>query len=1010
MLFVSSSLYTLFFFFSSRRRHTRSLCDWSSDVCSSDLPVLCAMAAESLQDQENPPALIGALREGRAEAETLSGALAQAHANGVTVDWEAFFKATAPKAVSLPTYPFQRQRYWLSSSGAAGDANSIGQADADHPLLAAVLEHPDGEGLLLTGRISLQTHPWLADHAVAGTVLLPGSAFVELALKAAEQAGAETLAELTLQAPLILSEQGATQLQVSVSEPDQEGARELAIHSRPQSTGDEEPQWTCHAQGVLSSQAPELPESLGSWPPEGAEPIETEFLYDRLAEAGFDYGPAFQGATAAWRQGETIHAEVALPDSQHEAAGRYAIHPALLDAALHTIAISAQGAGQAEQLRLPFAWQGVSLFAAGAGELRVRLSVIGEGESRLDLFDLSGGPIARIDSLTTRPIDPAQLHTARPSDDLLAIEWQKASPQGEATEKATLHELSCQDAEGQAPTLAALQTIQAWLTDKDQDERLAIVSQGAVATSEGESPDPALAAAWGLIRSAQAEHPGRFTLIDTDGSDASKEALEALLATDSEPQLALREGVALAPRAGRLAKATEDEQASFALDPDKTVLISGATGGLGSLIARHLVTEHGARHLLLLSRSGKKAKGAKELGAELKELGAKVKLVACDIADKEQLKELLKAIPKTHPLGAIIHTAGVLDDATIEALDQEHLETVFAPKADAAQHLHELSKELDLDAFVTFSSAAAVLGSPGQGNYAAANAYLDALDQKRQAEGLAATSIAWGLWQRSSAMTSRLSEADIARMGRGGITALTNERGLALFDQALSTTHPDSLAVELDRGALRTLATAGLLPALLSGLIRVPKRRSAQGSSLAKALAEAPEAEREAIVMELVRKEVAAVLGHGSPEAIEPEKAFKELGFDSLAAVELRNRLTAATGVRLAATAVFDYPNADSLATFLLAQTSAAGPARSVAVRAQATDEPIAILGMACRFPGAVSSPRQLWQLLAEGKDAIAGFPEDRGWDLEGLYDPDPEQPGTSYVREGGFVADAAEF
>jgi len=358
-----------------------------------------------------------------------------------------------------------------------------------------------------------------------------------------------------------------------------------------------------------------------------------------------------------------------------------------------------------------------------------------------------------------------------------------------------------------------------------------------------------------------------------------------------------------------------------AIEAEKTVLITGGTGGLGSLTARHLVSAHGARYLLLTSRSGEAAKGATELRAELEGLGAEVTIAACDVADKAQLAALLDRVPQERPLGAVFHAAGALDDATIASLDAERLERAFAPKANAAQHLHELTKDTELSAFVLYSSVAAALGGPGQGNYAAANAYLDALAQSRQAQGLPATSIAWGLWQRESAMTAQMGEADIARLARAGIEALSDEQGLELLDQALSAERPVTLGARLDKGALRAQAAAGLLPPVMSALASAPaRRRQAANASLASQLAALSEPERQAHVAELVGAEVAAVLGHASAEAIDPQRAFKELGFDSLAAVELRNRLVAATGLRLASTVVFDYPSPAELGRYLVGE------------------------------------------------------------------------------------------
>ncbi len=430
------------------------------------------------------------------------------------------------------------------------------------------------------------------------------------------------------------------------------------------------------------------------------------------------------------------------------------------------------------------------------------------------------------------------------------------------------------------------------------------------------------------------------------------------------------------------------------------------------MLARHLAAR-GARRLLLASRSGEAAAGASELALELRELGCEVRIAPCDVSRREQLEELLGSVEPEHPLGLVVHTAGVLDDGTIETLDGERLGRVLAPKVDGAIHLHELTSRGSDVELVLFSSAAATVGSPGQGNYAAANAFLDALAAHRRAQGLRGQSLAWGAWdQGSGGMTETLGEGDRARLARVGIVPLSAEQGLDLFDLARTLEQALLLPVRLDTAALRAQAKAGMLPAVLEGLIRMPARRaSAAKGSLASRLASEPESEWDSILAELVRGHVAGVLGHASAEAIDLRRAFKELGFDSLAAVELRNRLSQASGLKLPSTLIFDYPTPAAVAGFLRSKAQGARGALAVtARRAVRADEPIAIVGMSCRFPGGVASPEDLWELLAEGRDAIGEFPSDRGWDVERLYDPDPGRSGTTYTRRGGFLYDAGEF
>ena len=851
---------------------------------------------------------------------------------------------------------------------------------------------------------------------------------MELALCAAAHCDARQVKELTLQAPLILEEQGSIALRVTVSGPDEQGEREISIHSRPQ--GAEESEWTRHASGALSQEPTPTPGPLTTWPPEGTRELDLTDFYPRLAELGFEYGPVFQGLTRAFAEEERIYAEVSLAPEQSDEAQGYAIHPALTDSALHAGLLGAmQSEGKELSLQLPFAWRGVSLTGPG-GASRARVALTKDGEElTLTIADRDGAPLAAVASLVTREISTEQLRRGSGGQaDLFALSWREL-PQATGTEaqpdvpepiEPAFEQSGDPAKDALAATTATLELLQAHLQAGQGQEAeaptvLSILTRGAFAAKEGESPDPAQAAIAGLIRSAQSEHPGRFLLIDADRSDASTQALSAAMQSaiaQGEGQLALREGEALIPRAERLiAPQREDEDAAPGFDPDSTILISGGTGELGALFAQHLAAHHGARHLLLASRSGAKAQGAKELGAGLEELGAEVKIAACDVSDREQLAELIEGIDPEHPLGAVIHAAGVLADTLIEKMSPEALQSVFTPKADAAQALHELTAPLDLSAFVLFSSGAGLLGSPGQGNYAAANSFLDALAQKRRAQGLPATSIAWGLWERESAMTAGLTDTDRARMARSGLEPISDEHGTGLFERSLASGAPLTLALPIDSSRLRSLTTAGALPPLFRSLIRLPAARKGQAvGRLGAELAELPAKERPKATLEAVLAQVAAVLGHATPGAIDPERAFKEMGFDSLAAVELRNGLAQATGLSLQPTLVFDYPSPQALATHLLEQATASGAGARAAVALKASDEPIAILGMACRYPGGVTSPQELWELLAEGKDGISPFPRDRGWDLERLFDPDPESPGTTYASEGGFIDSPADF
>ncbi|MEV0533514.1 SDR family NAD(P)-dependent oxidoreductase, partial [Kitasatospora sp. NPDC050463] len=1138
---------------------------------------------------------------------------------------------------------------------------------------------------------------------VWNTPLLPGTALLELALHAGDHTGCEHLEELTLQAPLLLPADGAVRLQVRVGAPDDDGRRNFSIHSAPDApdapNGPDAP-WARHATGVLATGAERPAWDLAAWPPAGAVAVDVEDLYPRLAEDGLGYGPAFQGLRALWRQGEDLLAEVRLPQDQHEAAARFGLHPALLDAALHAAAAASPG-----EVRLPFSWTGVTLHATGATELRVRLTPTGSDGLALSVADATGAPVARVASLTSRPVDRDQVRAARDggANPLLRVEWTElpASPEaptgrwvllgtdrlalsdglrlGEYADLPALAEavtagaavpdavlVTCTGpaspdtpAAVRAVTEDVLALLRQWLADdRFAASRLVLLTRGAVAAGGGEPVlDLVHAPLWGLLRSAQTEHPGRFVLLDLDDratapGDLLTRALTRAVGAD-EPQLALREGVLLAPRliraaAGRLleppadtphwrldttAKGTlenlallphpaaaaplgpgqvrmavraagmnfrdvllglgmvdqdvmggeaagvvleaatdvagfapgdrvmgmvpgsfgpvavvdhrllvplppqwtftegasvpiafltayyglvdlaglapgesvlihsatggvgmaaiqlarhlgaevfttaspakwetlralgipEDRIASsrsldfeqrvrdatggrgvdvvlnslanefvdaslrlvadggrfvemgktdirdaaevtaahpgtsylwFDLieagydrigrmtaelmplfergvlrplpartwdvrratdafrfmsqarhvgkvvltmptgrDADGTVLITGGTGVLGAMVARHLVTEHGAKHLLLLGRRGFEAPGAAELTAELTALGARVTVTACDTADRDDLAKALAGIPADHPLTAVVHAAGVLDDAVIASLTPAQLAAVLRPKVDAAWHLHELTLDADLGAFVLFSSSAAVLGGPGQGNYAAANTFLDALAQRRRAEGLPGQSIAWGLWERASGMTGHLDANDLTRLRRSGVSPLADADGLAMFSAALHADQPVLVAMKLDVAAARTAFRNGSVPPLLRRLVGAPGRPAVAAgpgggdSAPARRLAALPAAERARALLELVRANAAVVLGHATDEAIRPDRAFKQLGFDSLTAVELRNRLNAATGLKLPATLVFDHPTPDELAAWLHTELAPAEPA-----------------------------------------------------------------------------------
>ncbi|GLW59517.1 hypothetical protein Kpho01_75270 [Kitasatospora phosalacinea] len=1258
-------------------------------------PVLAVGIQETLEELDVPGAAFGTLHRDRGGLRQLHEAAARAHLAGLPVDWPTLLPDGA-RPVELPTYPFQPERLWLEAGPDRSDAAGLGLRATGHPLLGTAVDLAAGGGAVLTGRLSTSAQPWLADHAVHGTVLLPGAALVDLAVRLGDQVDCPQVEELTLEAPLVLPERGALTVQVAAEPADGTGRRPFTLHARP-ADQDADGTWTRHASGVLAPADPAVtPDTAwaAAWPPPGAERVELADAYQQLADAGYGYGPAFQGLRALWRDGDTRYAELALPDGPDADAEGYGLHPALLDAALHPLALEADGA-----LRLPFSWSGVHLHAGGARTVRARLTPAGADRVALDLADPTGAPVLDVESLTLRATDAAALTGRRLGPDALLVPHWTAAPSGTGTgtgtgpsavgpapSPATWAVLGeAVPAAGPAPAYAtaaelaaaapapqfvllpvrptadpldpatAADTLRRTLADLQAflaapalaDSRLVLLTAGAVAAAPGETPaDLSGAAVWGLARSAQSEHPDRFVLADLGPGTATPELLAAALAT-GEPQVALRGGEVLLPRLapadrlerlpapadgdwklgttgpgtfenlallpaddrtralepgevrvavraaglnfrdtlialgmypgsaaiggeaagtvlevgaavtglapgdrvaglfprggaapvavtdhrllGRMpadwtyaqaatvpvvyltayyglrdladAKAGESllihavtggvgmaalqlarhwglevhgtaspgkwdtaralgvdgdrlsssrdldfEQrvrtatggrgvdivlnslarehldaslrlladggrflemgktdprdpavlavdhpgttyhpydlvldagpdrigemlaelaelfergvltplptstweaagatAAFRhlaqarhtgklavvlpprLDPDRTVLITGGTGTLGALTARHLVTRHGVRHLLLVGRQGERAPGAAELRAELAALGAEATIAACDAADPAALAALLARIPAAHPLGAVLHAAGVLDDATVDRLTPDRLDRVLRAKADAAWNLHRLTRDGDLSAFLVFSSLAGTLGSPGQGNYAAANAYLDALVQHRTSLGLPGTSLVWGLWTRSSGMTGAMSGADLRRVSALGIRPVDPEDGLARLDAALGHGGTVLVPAAADRTALRT-ADPAALPAPLRDLATHRARPAARaaGSVRASALDGMSEAEQRRHLLDLVRSHAAAVLGHASPEAIGAGHEFKRSGFDSLTAVELRNRLATATGLRLPATAVFDHPTPTALAAALLARLAPA--------------------------------------------------------------------------------------
>ncbi|MEU9371057.1 type I polyketide synthase [Streptomyces avermitilis] len=1209
---------------------------------------------------------IPVLRRNQPEARALMTAVSRLHACGTGVDWAAVFADRDARRVELPTYAFQRRTYWPDPPPAAGDVSSAGLTRCDHPVLTAVTELPETGGVLLSGRLSQAAHPWLTKHRVAGEALLPGTALLDLAVSAAREADAGSVEELVLEAPLAVVQDAQIDVRVSLAAPDADGRRTVAVHSR-RADRDGAGTWQRNAHGTITCQEQGSAADLTTWPPQGAEPVSVPSvdLYADLAARGLEYGAGFRGVRAMWRRGREIFAEVALPGDLAQGSGGHWLHPALLDTALHPLALAgpADDAGRTGAL-VPYVWAHVRVHGPGGNALRVRLAPAGDGAFSVDLADLAGRPVASIGSLALRPI--ADRDAGGPPDGLLRPAWEPLPPLPAAPrtgrwalvgpddlglgwrthpDPADLAEaldagerapdvivLTCPLAEGGAADAAAvretLRRVLAMVQQLIGDDRLAgtrmvVLTRGAVTLgAEQHAGAPAHRAVWGLMRSAQAEQPERFVLLDEDGTPGSRQALEAAAAA-GEPQLALRGGTAyrpsltaedaddalrpppgaphwhldyvaketfaelslkpwpqagapledgqvrvrmraaglnfrdvllclgvippsvdghaadagqggegagvvlevgpgvtdlrpgdrvmglfygigpvsvtdrrlvcpipagcsfrqaagipvtyltayyglvdlaalrpgesvlihagaggvgtaavqlarhlgaevfataspakwdvlraaalpderiassrtldfeqhflrstggagvdvvlnslageyadaslrLLPRGGRfleMGKTDRRDAADVArrhpgvayhaydvrdpgpdriqeillvlremfeqgtltppptsswhighapgafrylgearhvgkvvLDlPDadelwdvgRAVLITGGLGWLGRLTARHLVTRHGVRQLVLMGRGAPDEDAARDI-ADLRDLGAEVRTMACDVADRDALSTALESLARDEVrVGGVVHAAGALDDGLLTSLTSQRLDRTLRPKVDGALNLHELTSPLGLSAFVAFSSLAGTLGSPGQAGYAAGNAFLDGLMEWRRSVGLPGISLVWGLWEGAAGMGAGLTGADLARMARAGVAPLHPEQGLALLDAAVRRDLPVTVAVG---GNLRVPAGGAAA--------RIPAGQpvAAAGSSPG---ADAGTGDQ---LLDTVLREVAAVLGHPSAAAVDPDGVFADVGFDSLTAVELRNRLASATGIRLPATFIFDWP------------------------------------------------------------------------------------------------------
>ncbi|MGY6026847.1 SDR family NAD(P)-dependent oxidoreductase [Streptomyces spinosirectus] len=994
---------------------------------------------------------VGSLRRDEDGPACLDRAAAELHVHGRKIDWRRLVADTAP--ADLPTYAWDAQRHWIEPESAAGAPGLFDRSA--HPLLGIQLQSADETRWTFRNEWSPSTTDWLPDHSVFGRTVVSGTTLMELcraALAVARPDEPADVTDLLLLTPLVLSVSGTVEVSVEVVTAGP--VPEITVHSRPR--GQEATGWTLHATASADEVAPV---TAGQPPvrPKTAEPGWSPETYERLTGLGLGYGPAFQGVReAVVTGGGELLARLSLPDAARDLSDPYPVHPALLDAALHVAAAFDACDGR---VLLPVAVGRCALHHGGANELIASVRRTGGSGTDLTLdvtlWDTDGIPAGRLEGVRLRAANPADLisgsengrHlyepvwtavTEEPSegpDSEWAVVGDPSDPQAAAalsgleaagirlreTGGDVLVRFWPLPAEGDEIAVAAhelaataLAELQALITHDVAPTRTVWVTRGAVAAGDADTVSGlAQSVLWGLARSARIEHPDLgLTLLDLDGSGDPADALRAAVAHRGEPELALRSGTLLAPRLVRARAAGPAVPGS--VPTDGTVLITGGLGAVGRHIAR-LLAERGVPRLLLTSRQGTADPRAAEVTEELAALGAEVEVAACDVADATAVADVLGGVGDELPLRGIVHCAGVLDDGVVAELTHERLARVLRPKVDGAAHLHRVTADMPLEMFVLVSSAAGVAGNAGQANYAAANVFLDQLAHHRRALGLPAVAISFGAWAGEGLAAEH---ADLAGMARLGHRALTPDQGRDLVELSLRRSTPHLVAWALDLTRLReTMAAAGgPAAALWRSLLPAPRTGRDGGDALADRLARLPEAERAERVLALVREEASCTLGLRSPESVRPDQPLRELGMDSVTAVELRNRLAARLGARLPATLLFDHPTPARLAEYLLTNALAARgrttrrsdprPNRSTTAPA---DEPVAVVAMACRLPGGVSDPQDLWRLVAEGRDAVGPFPAGR-WDVESLYDPDPDAPGKSYAREGGFLDDIESF
>lgn len=912
-------------------------------------PVLFADAVKELQSNERvsvfvevgPSAILSPHVPGTVATHGTVGkllnTLGQLWSRGVPVNWQAVFGGVGAHLVDLPVYAFQRRKYWLPyrtllpaealGSATARQAQVVGASTLDHGILLSSTAIAGTGDIICSGFISTSRQPWLRDHVISGQSLVPATAFAEMALRAAQEGIApdsETavLDELVVLAPLALSledddEEQEYEVQVIVRELEDDGAtrKSVDVYSRQHDMATKH-DWIQHATGTVKLTLLPQKDSLTNGTHAETDSVDINKAYTVLSEYGINYGPIFQGVQATWRQDDELLVQIHPPE-----ASSFILHPALLDAALHAPILAAPEKISSGQIRLPFSFKNVQVFPAASstsGPILARIRDLDEERFSVVLTNkLTGVPVAEISEVTLRAVQPPVVE-----GNLYRLKWTELKSGsttriGDADQIFAIQGKRNVDA-AQVPTAAhnavadALRAVQQWRASKTSSvkSRLIFVTEQASLHPQVNVID---AAVWGFVRSAQAEFGGEnIILIDLDGSAESHEALSGAF-TCGQEVVALEKGKIMVPTLSK-DPPVPTTFASTTLDVSGTVLITGGTGGLGAILCRHLVRTHGAGNLLLTSRSGMEAAGARALLDELSSQNtAVVRIEACDVSDRQQLAALLQGNQGHPPITAIIHCAGVVDDGVLGSQTTARVSRVLRPKVDAAWNLHQLAPDTTRS-FVLYSSFVGVIGNEGQAAYTAGNAFLNALARLRVSQGLPGLSLAWGPWANDIGMAAG-DKLVIPNLRIASAHPVVDQQGLHLFDRALQTSEP----------VLVPLLLRGSFP--MVPLAESKKKTPANGRAKTVAawrrkLAAVASESRQDTLLGLVRDEIAAVLGYQGQEL--PDGPLSDLGFDSFTSVTVSNRFRVLTGFRdLPVTLALDYDTPQALAQYLLERLDA---------------------------------------------------------------------------------------